>query len=89
MKKLTIEKSFYYTAGKRYGWKADGISEVGVGIAKPWLTENKAIIVNVDKQDYHLDCEQALEFIKKYKCYEDIGGVRVGYVSKDLLKKVE
>lgn len=89
MKRLTINKSFYYTCGKRWGWKADNVSEVGVGIAKPWLKENKAILVNVDGEDYHLDCEQALEFIKKYKCYEDIGEVRVGYVSKDLLKKIE
>jgi len=88
MKKLIINKSFYYSCGKRYGWKADGISEVGVGIAKPWLKENKAIIVNVDKEDYHLDCEAALAFINKYKCYEDLNGTRVGYVSKDLLKKV-
>lgn len=88
MKKLIINKSFYYSCGKRWGWKADGVSEVGVGIAKPWLKENKTIIVNVDKEDYLLDCEKALEFIAKYRCFEDIGGARVGYVSKDLLRKV-
>ncbi len=89
MKKLIIKKGFYYSCGRNYGWKADGFSEIGVGIAKPWLKDNKAIIVNVDKQDYHLDCEQAIAFINKYKCFEDWSGVRLGYVSKDLFRKLD
>lgn len=89
MKTLTITKSFYYSVGKRFGWKAEGYSEIGVGIAKSWLIENEEILVNVDKKDYHLDCKAAVEFIRRFKSYEDIKGVRVGYVSKDLLKEYE
>ena len=88
MKKLTINKGWYFTAGKRYGWRNDGISEIGIGIARNWITDNKAIIVNVEGQDYHLDCEVARAFINKYKCYEEIGNVVIGYVSKELLTKL-
>ncbi len=88
MKRLTIKKSFYYTAGKRYDWEKDGFSMIGVGIAKPWLVENKAILVNVDGHDYEVNCEEAIEFIRKYKAYEDIKDIRVGYISRDLMNKV-
>ena len=88
MKKLIIHKGWYWSAGKRFGWREDGISDTGIGIGKQWLTDNKAIIVNVDKVDYHLDCEQALAFINKYKCYEDIGNTRIGYIPKELLTKL-
>ena len=87
MKRLKIKKSFYYTCGKRWGWMHDGYDIVGLGIARKWF-DNKAIVVNIDGQDYHLDCEKALEFVKKYKCFENIKGTKVGYIPKNLLVKL-
>ncbi len=87
MEKLTIEKGWYWSAGKRFDWKKDGIPDCGVGIARPLLKENKEMLVNVDGEDYHLDCVEAVTFINKYKCFENIAGVWIGYVPKTLLKK--
>lgn len=88
MKKLIIKKSFYYSCGRNYGWKNDGYTEIGVGIAKDWFIKNKEFIVNVDKQDYLVESDRAMDFINKYKSYENIRGIRIGYLTKDLLKKL-
>ncbi len=68
---------------------ADGFLEVGLGIEKHWLMRGDNLIVNVDKQDYLLDCKEAVNFIKKYRAFEDRGTARLGYVSKSLFKKIE
>ena len=87
MKKLTINKGWYWGAGSNWGWKADGVSIVGIGIARQWFNE-KEIIVEVDGKNYKLDCAKAKEFINKYKCFEQLKGSRIGYISKDLLEEI-
>lgn len=88
MRRLKIRNSFYYSIGRRYNWMKDGFDEVGLGIAKPYLKDNKTLLVNVDGKDYFLDCVKAVEFINSYKSFEDIKGVRLGYISKSLLRKL-
>ena len=51
---IVINKSWFYTAGDKYGWSKDGLDPRGVGIAKPYLVNNKELIIVVDDIKYQL-----------------------------------
>lgn len=87
MKKLKIAKSWFYSAGMKYGWQSDGLDVRGVGINKDVLFENESIIVEVDGVEYLLDCKQAIAFINKYKSHYTMPlGTKIGVISKDVLE---
>ena len=90
MKEIKISKSWFYSAGDKYGWKKDGLDPRGVGIAKEHLINNKELIVVVDKIKYHLYTTVAIEAIKNYKSKMIMpGGTVVGIVPKSLLEEIK
>ncbi len=86
---ITIEKSFYYSAGKKYGWCGEkgqhDYDQRGVGIKVEYLQNYPEIEVIVDGEAYLLDCDKAIKFIRNFNSLEEYKGVRVGIVSKSLL----
>ena len=89
MEKLIIKKGWYWSAGQKYGWKKDGVDTKGVGIAKDILQNNKEIVVEVDHQEYILDCERARAFVNQYHSAQTMpGGTIIGIVSRDLFEKI-
>jgi len=86
MKKLTIEKGFFWSCGDHWWPKDKSLGRVGLGIEKKWLQDDK-LIVNVDKVDYELDCQKARDFIKEHKSFEERKGARIGYIPKTLLNE--
>lgn len=86
---IKIKKSWFYSAGTKWGWGSDGLDKRGVGINKDALVNNDRLIVEVDRVKYSLDCKQAVEFIRQYKSFYDTpGGTRIGVVSKELLEEL-
>ena len=85
MKKLIINNSFYYSAGDKW-WPNTKHGRVGLGIEKKWLMDNN-LLVNVDGQDYDLDCQKARDFIKEHKSFEERKGAKIGYIPKSLLNE--
>lgn len=85
MKSIKINKSWFYSAGTKYGWEGD---KRGVGIARELLISNPELEVEVDKKKYHLDSKTAIEAIIKYKSRMQIGRKVLGIVPKDLLKEI-
>ncbi len=88
MKKLTLRKGWYGSVGRKFGWINDGYNVIGVGIDKPLLVGNKALIVRVNKEDYHVDCERAIAFIKQYRAFENYGKARLGFISRSLMVRI-
>lgn len=88
MKKLVIQKGFYFSAGRQYNWVKDGIDPVGVGVERRWFTDDE-LLIEVDNIEYVCNTKQALEFINKYKSFEIRKGLKIGYIPKSLLVKVE
>lgn len=87
MKKLTINNSFYYSCGDKW-WPDTKYGRVGLGISREWLTDDR-LIVNVDGEDYELDCIEAREFIKENNSWEVRKNVKIGYIPKSLLHEKE
>lgn len=89
MNRLTIKSGWYWSAGIKYGWKKDGVNPQGIGISKEMLQKNKELIVEVDHQEYTLDCERARAFVNKYQSAQTMpGGTIIGIISRDLLEKI-
>lgn len=86
---ITIEKSFYYTAGKIYRWCGvageHSYDMRGVGINVETLQNYVEIEIIIDGKSYMLDCRKAINFIRRYGSVEDHKGVSIGIVSKSLL----
>lgn len=85
---LTINKSFYFTAGKKYGFSFPECGVEGLGINIEILQNYKEIEVIVDGIPYLVDCDRAIAFIKRFKSVEDRKGVMVGIISRSLLKEL-
>lgn len=83
MQKLTINKSWFYSAGDKYGWVPE-FDKRGVGINVRLLSNGGEMEVVVDKISYILDTGAALMFIKRYGSTEIQKGVTIGIVSKSL-----
>lgn len=86
--KIIIEKGWYWSAGRKWGWDKDGVGPAGVGISKYLLQNNKTLTVEVEGKDYELDCEKARNFINKYKSAETRFGTTIGIIARDLLVKI-
>ncbi len=85
---ITIQKSFFHTAGKKYGWSLPKWACEGVGIDTRILQNYTEIEVIVDNIPYLLNCEHAIAFIRRFKSIEDHKGIKVGIISRSLLKRV-
>ena len=83
--KLKINNSWYWTVGDRY-WRGEGYTREGVGINKKYLL-GKELTLEIDKKEYHLDCEKAREFIVAHKSAETIKDARICYVPRSLLNE--
>lgn len=91
-KSVTIEKGWYRTVGRKFGWLEEHSME-GVGLHRELFNGDKILITvkgkNGAKQHYELDSEVGMEFIKKYKSFEMIGGNKIGFVPRSLLTEVQ
>ena len=91
IKSITIEKGWYRTVGKKYGW-LDEHSMEGVGLNRELFNGDKIIVTvkgkNGAEMKYELDAQIGLNFIKQYKSFEMIGGNKVGYVPRSLMKEI-
>lgn len=85
---LTINKSFYYSAGKKYGWCPPKWDTYGVGINVEILQNYRELEIIVDNVHYLVNCGQAIAFIRRFKSIEDHKGISVGIVSKTLLNEI-
>ena len=86
MKRITIKKGWFRSAGYQYKWMFEGYDVLGVGIIKESLKDGEKIIVNVLEKDYELDCSEAIKFINKFGSNMLVRSGVVGIVSKSLLK---
>ena len=91
-KSVTIEKGWYRSVGKRYGW-LDEHSMEGVGLNRELFLGDTILVTvkgkNGTKEEYELDTEKGLEFIKQYKSFETIGGNKIGYVPRSLMTEIQ
>ena len=85
-KEIKIKKGWYYSAGRTYGWTYKYAPE-GVGLNRELFDSDK-IIVDVKGQKYELDSKEGLEFIRKHKAFKMIGTAKVGFVPRELMKKL-
>jgi len=87
--KIRIEKSWYYTAGTKYGWERDGLDVNGVGVSIEALHNNDELTLEINKKDYLLRSIEAIRFIKRYRSsYRMPGGTVIGIVSKSILEEL-
>lgn len=89
MKTLEIKKSWFYTAGRKWGWEGQGFDTRGIGINKDILfscaKSNEGLKIRVDGKEYLVDPQAAIDFIKARKSfYKMPGGTMIGVVSKSL-----
>lgn len=90
-KSITIEKGWYRTVGRKFGWGEEHSVE-GVGLHRELFNGDKILVTvkgkNGTKMKYELDAEVGLDFIKRYKSFEMIGGNKVGYVPRSLMTEI-
>lgn len=84
--RIVIKKSWFYSAGDKYGWMDEFRDSRGVGISVHHLEKNDHLVVEVDRIGYKVDCRSALEIIGKYKSKFQINNVSIGVVPKESLK---
>ena len=88
MQTLKIQKGWYRSAGHKYGWTLAGFEPEGVGINRQALDAEKLIVV-VNDVEYEVDCQEAIDFVKKYKShYTTDGGTKIGVISRSIMKKL-
>lgn len=84
---------FNYAGTKYYGWEEDGHDIKGIGLRRELLRDREQIHVEVDGITYLLNCQEAIDFVIKYKSYyqtrHGTQAVTLGIISKSLLTKVE
>lgn len=85
-KRLEIQKGWYRSVGRKYGWTDEHSSE-GVGIEREYFNCDELIVV-VNKEEYRVDPKVALEHIRKYKSHDNIGVNRIGYIPRTLMEKI-
>lgn len=91
IKKVTIRKGWFWSAGYVYGWtRVDRtINPNAVGIDMEILRAHPTIRVKVNKDVFDLDCPQAIDFVKKYQSYKWIKNKCIGIVSRSILLPYE
>jgi len=88
MSVIEIKKSWFFSAGKKYGWDKDGLEIKGIGVSMDNLRKNSHIILKIDGEQYYLLSVDALKFIETYNSIFDAKGVELGIISKDVLQKI-
>lgn len=85
---VNIKKSWFYSAGRTYKWVDEGYDIRGVGIEVGLIKNNSELEIVVDKVKYHLLCDDAITFIRRFNSIFNANGTRVAIVSKSLLKTI-
>lgn len=90
VKKVTIKKGWYYTAGNKYKW-APPHSMEGVGINRKLFIDSDEIQVTVitkggHRDVYILDTKEGLKFIREYKSHKIYRDSLVGFVPRSLMQ---
>jgi nitroimidazol reductase NimA-like FMN-containing flavoprotein (pyridoxamine 5'-phosphate oxidase superfamily) len=89
MKYIKITKNWFFSAGAKYGWVKDNFDIKGVGIRMSDIKTNKNIRIEINGEDYVMDCEESLKFIDTYKSVFITGSsTEIGVVSKSLLRQL-
>ncbi|MEK9207946.1 MAG: hypothetical protein AAB922_05660 [Patescibacteria group bacterium] len=89
MKTIKIQKSWFYSAGKKYGWEMKGLDGRGVGLHRdilyPAFKAGEDLTVIVDNKRYLVVPADAIEFINKHKSfYKMPRGTMIGVISKSI-----
>lgn len=88
MKKVTIRKGWYWSAGHKYGWtKKEGKLAQAVGVDMALLKTNEKVVVRVmpKGETFIINCAEAIDFIRQYQSYKWIKEKCIGIVSKSIL----
>ena len=89
MKFIRINKNWFFSAGAKYGWVKDNFDIKGVGIRMSDIKTNKTIRIEINGEEYLMDCEEAVKFIEKYQSIFVAGGsTEIGVVSKSFLRQL-
>ena len=91
-KEVTIEKGWYYSAG-RGQWDCEENSVEGVGLNRDLFDDSDTIIVKVKSKTgnvtkYIVKTQKALEFIRINKSFKMIGTVKVGFIPRTLMQEL-
>lgn len=87
MKHITIKNNWFFAAGGKYGW-AKTHDPKGVGIRLEILKNEPELEIEIGKGLYYLDCRLAIEFIRSFKSIEVHKGIKIGIVSKTVLRAI-
>lgn len=87
MKRVVIKKSFFYSAGSKYGW-SETHDKRGVGVNLEFIKDNPSLEIEVDGVLYWLNQSDAIPFIREFKSVEDHKGTKVAIISKSLLREL-
>lgn len=85
MRRVTITRGWFRTAGTKYGWET-AHDVRGVGINLEILQSHNEIEIEVEGDLYRLYTSTALNFARDFKSGEFHDGVKVLVVSKSLLR---
>ena len=92
IKTITIKDGWYWSAGRTYGW-LDEFSPEAVGLNRDLFNSEKIIVTVKGKKGgafkYEIDSQKGLEFIKKYSAHTLIQGVKIGFIPRELMTKIE
>lgn len=91
MKTIKIQKSWFYSAGRKYGWERKGLDSRGVGLHRDILysafNAGENLTVIVDDKRYLVIPADVIEFIKTYRSfYKMPRGTMIGVISKSICK---
>ena len=88
IKEIEIKNGWYWSVGGRYNW-LDNHSRDGIGLNRELFNDSDKIHITVKGVKYELDTEEGRAFIKEHKSFETIGGAKIGYVPRSLMKEIE
>ena len=87
MRYIKIRKGWFKSAGAQYKWM-DKYDILGVGINMLDLKNHKALLVEVEGEQYYLETPIALKFIELFKSIYPIEKLQIGIISKSVLRKL-
>ena len=72
-----------------YGWASDGFIKEGIGINKDALFGTTELIAEVEGERYVVNCQEAIDFVRKYHSRKVMkGGTVLGIISRSLMKQL-
>ena len=88
MKKIKINKGWFWSAGIKFAWEGDHIRE-GVGIKIEDLEKHDKIKLEVQGIEYEVSSKKALDFIEKYKSkFYAKNQTEIGIISRGILTRI-